>query len=59
MLPLGCFKIYSLILKGTWKCAGVESGTPFTEVEFEDPVSGWVDYDEKVCTSQEIMIDLP
>ncbi|KAF8507019.1 DUF866-domain-containing protein [Russula emetica] len=33
--------------KGIWKCVGVESGTPFTEVEFEGTDSGWVDYDEK------------
>jgi hypothetical protein len=31
--------------RGTWKCVGVEKGTPFTEVEFED--GEWVDYDEK------------
>ena len=48
MLPLGCLKIHSLILKGIWKCAGVESGTPFAEVEFEEPGGEWVDYDEKV-----------
>jgi hypothetical protein len=37
---------------------GVESGTPFTEVEFEGSDSEWVDYDEKVRTSQEIMTTL-
>ncbi|KAI9462473.1 hypothetical protein BJY52DRAFT_1116558, partial [Lactarius psammicola] len=31
--------------RGTWKCVGVEKGTPFTEVTFED--GEWVDYDEK------------
>lgn len=39
--------------QGIWKCVGVESGTSFTEVEFEG--SEWVDYDEKVRTSREIM----
>jgi hypothetical protein len=34
---------------------GVESGTPFTEVEFEGTDSEWVDYDEKVRTCREIM----
>ena len=36
---------------------GVESGTPFTEVEFEGEGrdSEWVDYDEKVRKSREIM----
>ncbi|KAN0125080.1 DUF866 domain containing protein [Russula decolorans] len=33
--------------RGIWKCVGVESGTPFTEVEFEGTDSEWVDYDEK------------
>jgi len=33
---------------------GVESGTPFNEVEFEGSDSEWVDYDEKVRTSREI-----
>ncbi|KAI0274766.1 DUF866-domain-containing protein [Gloeopeniophorella convolvens] len=32
--------------RGTWKCVGAESGTPFNEVTFEDE-DGWVDYDEK------------
>ncbi|KAG9006738.1 hypothetical protein FRB94_013862 [Tulasnella sp. JGI-2019a] len=32
---------------GTWKCTGVESGTKFDEVEFED--GEWVDYDEKAA----------
>jgi hypothetical protein len=35
-------------LKGSWKCVGAESGTPFNEFEFED--GEWVDYDEKVRT---------
>jgi hypothetical protein len=34
---------------------GVESGTPFTEVEFEGSDGEWVDYDEKVRTSREII----
>jgi len=31
--------------QGVWKCVGTESGTPFTEVEFDN--GEWVDYDEK------------
>ncbi|KAI0257465.1 DUF866-domain-containing protein [Lactifluus subvellereus] len=31
--------------RGTWKCEGLESGTPFTQFEFEG--GEWVDYDEK------------
>jgi hypothetical protein len=37
---------------------GLESGTPFTEVEFEGSDSEWVDYDEKVRKSREIMTTL-
>lgn len=29
----------------SWKCKGIESGTPFDEVQFED--GEWHDYDEK------------
>ena len=29
----------------SWKCVGTESGTPFTDVQFED--GEWHDYDEK------------
>ena len=32
--------------QGIWKCVGVESGTPFTEVDLDE--GEWVDYDEKV-----------
>lgn len=32
---------------GTWTCKGVESGTKFDEVAFDDGVE-WMDYDEKV-----------
>lgn len=31
--------------RGQWKCKGAESGTPFTDIEFED--GRWDDYDEK------------
>ncbi|KAF7799267.1 hypothetical protein EIP86_010499 [Pleurotus ostreatoroseus] len=33
--------------RGTWKCVGAESGTPFNEVELEE--GEWVDYDEKAA----------
>ncbi|ETW87391.1 hypothetical protein HETIRDRAFT_121782 [Heterobasidion irregulare TC 32-1] len=33
--------------RGTWKCKGIESGTPFTDVELEE--GEWVDYDEKAA----------
>lgn len=36
------------ILKGFWKCVGVESKTPFSDFEFEN--GEWVDYDEKVSS---------
>ncbi|KAI9512821.1 DUF866-domain-containing protein [Russula earlei] len=35
----------SLDPRGTWRCTGVDSGTPFTEVVLEG--GEWVDYDEK------------
>ena len=35
-----------LLTQGTWKCVGVESGTPFTDVSLDE--GDWVDYDEKV-----------
>ena len=35
-----------LSLKSAWKCVGVESGTPFPEVDLSDDY--WSDYDEKV-----------
>lgn len=38
--------------RGTWKCVGAESGTIFSEVEFED--GEWTDYDEK--TKEEVGI---
>ena len=35
--------------QGTWKCVGVESGSPF---ELDLSEGEWVDYDEKVRVSQ-------
>jgi hypothetical protein len=29
-----------------WKCVGIDSGTPFTDVSLDE--GEWVDYDEKV-----------
>jgi len=34
--------------RGTWKCAGVESGTVFPEVDMDEG-GEWVDYDEKAA----------
>lgn len=33
--------------QGIWKCSGIDSGTPFLEVDLSE--GEWVDYDEKVC----------
>ena len=38
--------------QGTWVCKGIESGTKFDDVEFED--GEWMDYDEKAA--QEVAI---
>lgn len=38
-----------IFVQGIWKCKGIESGTPFSEV---DLIEGeWTDYDEKVGVS--------
>jgi hypothetical protein len=35
------------LLQGAWTCKGIESGTVFDNVVFEDG-NEWMDYDEKV-----------
>jgi Eukaryotic protein of unknown function (DUF866) len=42
--------------QGTWQCKGVDSGTVFDNVEFEE--GEWVDYDEKVTKARSQWITL-
>lgn len=35
------------IVKGSWRCKGIESGMEFNELELDENLE-WTDYDEKV-----------
>jgi Eukaryotic protein of unknown function (DUF866) len=39
-------RIENIFIQGIWKCVGIDSGTPFPEVDLDH--GEWVDYDEKV-----------
>lgn len=47
-MPFSPFFVW--MLQGAWTCKGLESGTKFEGVEFDDGVE-WMDYDEKVSST--------